>query len=231
MIDFKGYAYTREPSAVSGALALRFDPKTPRIWPVPLYADVRPADEVMLPKGGYVVPAAHAASISDRLDAHGIVYRRLDGGEREVEVFRADKVERSALTFEGRTQLTLAGNWTMERRNVPAGSLFVPIAQAKARVVVALLEPRAPDSFVTWGFFNAHFEAKEYMERYIAEEVGREMLATNPDIAAEFNERLATDPEFAKDPRARLEFFYRRHPSWDEQLDLYPILRVAEDLP
>jgi hypothetical protein len=99
MIDFKGYAYTREPSAVSGALALRFDPKTPQIWSVPLYADVRPTAEVTLPKGGYVVPAAHAASISDRLDAHGIAYRRLDGGEREVEVFRADKVERSASTY------------------------------------------------------------------------------------------------------------------------------------
>jgi hypothetical protein len=229
MIDFKGYAYTREPSAVSGALALRFDPKTPQIWSVPLYADVRPTAEVTLPKGGYVVPAAHAASISDRLDAHGIAYRRLDGGEREVEVFRADKVERSASTYEGRTQLTLVGNWTTERRDVPAGSLFVPIAQAKARVVVALLEPLAPDSFVAWGFFNAHFEAKEYMERYVAEEVGRGMLATNPDIAAEFNERLASDPEFATNPSARLEFFYRRHSSWDERLDLYPIFRVAED--
>lgn len=99
MIEFKGYAYTREPSAVSGALALRFDPKTPQIWSVPLYADVRSTAEVTVPKGGYVVPAANAESISDRLDAHGIVYRRLDGGEREVEVFRADKVERSASTY------------------------------------------------------------------------------------------------------------------------------------
>jgi hypothetical protein len=67
------------------------------------------------------------------------------------------------------------------------------------------------------------------MERYVAEEVGRGMLATNPNIAAEFNERLASDPEFATNPSARLEFFYRRHPSWDERLDLYPIFRVAED--
>jgi murein tripeptide amidase MpaA len=230
MIDFKGYAYTREPSAVSGTFALRFDPQTPRIWHVPLYDDMRPADEVTLPKGGYVVPAAHAESISGRLDAHGIVYRRLDGDEREVEVFRADKVERAAATFEGRTRLTLAGNWTAERRSVAAGSLFVPIAQAKARLVIALFEPRAPDSFAAWGFFNAHFEAKEYMEDYVAEEVAREMLATSPEVAAEFNERLATDLEFAQDPNARLEFFYRRHPSWDEWLDLYPVLRVAEDL-
>ena len=29
---------------------------------------------------------------------------------------------------------------------------------------MALLEPRDPDSFVSWGFFNAAFERKEYME-------------------------------------------------------------------
>jgi hypothetical protein len=34
-------------------------------------------------------------------------------------------------------------------------------------------EPRAPDSFAAWGFFNAHFDQKEYMENYVAEEVMR----------------------------------------------------------
>jgi len=27
----------------------------------------------------------------------------------------------------------------------------------------ALLEPQAPDSFTSWGFFNAAFEQKEYI--------------------------------------------------------------------
>jgi hypothetical protein len=66
------------------------------------------------------------------------------------------------------------------------------------------------------------------MEDYVAEEVGREMLAKRPEIAAEFRKRLA-DPEFAKNPKARLEFFYRLHPSWDERLNLYPIVRTARE--
>ena len=88
-------------------------------------------------------------------------------------------------------------------------------------------EPRAPDSFAAWGFFNAHFDQKEYMENYVAEEVMRQMLATRPEIAAEFQEQLASDLAFAKDPQARLEFFSRHHPSWDDRLNVYPVMRVA----
>jgi hypothetical protein len=87
-----------------------------------------------------------------------------------------------------------------------------------------LLEPKAGDSFASWGFFNSMLEQKEYMEAYVAEQVGRELLASKPEVAREFQRRLE-DPEFAKDPQARLDFFYRRQPAWDERFNLYPILR------
>jgi hypothetical protein len=102
----------------------------------------------------------------------------------------------------------------------------VPIAQPKARLVIAMFEPRAPDSLLAWGLFNAAFERKEYMEDYVAEEVAREQLAADPELAAEFKRRLAEDEQFARSPAARLEFFYRRHSSWDDRYNLYPVLRV-----
>lgn len=91
---------------------------------------------------------------------------------------------------------------------------------------MALLEPQAPDSLAAWGFFNTAFERKEYMEGYVAEQVAADMLK-DPAVAAEFNARLAADAKFARSPEARLEFFYRRHPSFDERLNLYPIYRTA----
>jgi hypothetical protein len=109
---------------------------------------------------------------------------------------------------------------------VGGGALFVPIAQPRARLVMALLEPQAPDSLLQWGVFNNAFEAKEYMEAYVAEAVAREMLAADPALKLAFERRLRDDPAFAGDPSARLRFFHRRHPSWDERLDLYPVLRV-----
>jgi hypothetical protein len=102
----------------------------------------------------------------------------------------------------------------------------VPIAQPKARLVMALLEPQAPDSLLGWGEFNNAFEQKEYMEPYVAEEVAREMLARDPALKAAFEQRLKNDPAFAGSPQARLQFFHRRHPSYDTRYNLYPVLRV-----
>jgi hypothetical protein len=52
------------------------------------------------------------------------------------------------------------------------------------------------------------------------------MLAQDPELAAQFKRRLEEDPAFAAKPAARLDFFYRRHPSWDTRYNLYPVLRV-----
>ena len=114
-------------------------------------------------------------------------------------------------------------HWKTETRDFNSGALFVPIAQPKARLVMAMLEPQAPDSLCTWGLFNGAFERKEYMEDYVTEEVAREKLAADPKLAAEFKQLLADDADFAHNPAARLEFFARRHSSWDERFGLYPI--------
>jgi len=111
------------------------------------------------------------------------------------------------------------------------GVLFVPIAQPKARLLMAMLEPQAPDSLLAWGEFNNSFEQKEYMEPYVAEEVAREQLAKDPALAREFAERLRSDAAFAADPQARLDFFYRRHSAWDERYRLYPVLRTDVEPP
>jgi hypothetical protein len=52
------------------------------------------------------------------------------------------------------------------------------------------------------------------------------MLDKDPALKARFDQRIAEDPAFAKDPQARLEFFYRLHPSWDERYNLYPVMRT-----
>lgn len=229
MIDFRGYAYTREPSAISGGLVTRYDASRPQIWHVPYRDTIVPSLVEKAPQGGYLVPAGYAAPLLSRLDAHGIRYTRLAAAKTgvAVETLRATTFSLTPTSFEGRSMLSLEGRWQPETRDLPAGSLFVPIAQPKARLVMALMEPRAPDSFASWGFFNAAFEQKEYAEPYVAEQIAREMLAKDPALAAEFARRLDRDADFARSPRARLDFFYRRHASWDERFGLCPVYRTA----
>jgi hypothetical protein len=230
MIDFAGYAWTREPSAVSGALWTRYDAQAPQSWHVPLYDRPEPSVTVQAPRAGYIVPAAWAQQIGPRLALHGIGFRPLAKPLNgiAVQAFRSTAIRYAKDSFEGRTGVALTGAWQGEKRDVAAGSLFVPIAQPAARVLVALLDPMGPDSFSAWGFFNASVEEKEYMEAYVAEGIAREMLARDPQLARDFAQRLAGDRAFAADPAARLGFFTQRHSSHDERLRLYPVLGVDE---
>lgn len=227
-VDFLGYAYTRTPSDISGALMTHYDEDTPQLWKLPLRDEIVPGRSVTAPRGGYLVPAAYASWVGEKLKQHGIEFRTLGAAltDARVQAFRADKATFAAKPFEGHQRLELEGDWKPETRDIVAGALFVPIAQPEARLVMALLEPQAPDALAAWGEFNNAFERKEYMEAYVAEDVAREMLAKDPQLKAKFKQRLREDPEFAKDPQARLDFFYRRHASWDERYNLYPVLRT-----
>jgi len=228
-VDFRGYEYTRTPSEISGALMTHYDETKPQVWKLPLRDEVLPSTTVVAPKGGYIVPPAHAAWVAAKLKTHGIQYRTLGRAtaKAKVETFRATQTKFAGNSVEGHQRLTLQGEWKPETRDIARGSLFVPIAQPKARLAMGLLEPMAPDAFVEWGEFNNDFERKEYMEAYVAEDVAREMLKKDRDLKTQFELRLKNDLAFARDPQARLEFFARLHSSWDERYNLYPVLRVA----
>lgn len=230
-LAFRGYRFEKVTSEISGAPWLRYDEKVPQVWEVPLYEELVPAMSVRAPARGYVVHGGHAERVRPVLEAHGIEYVELSGGETAtVEVFRAEKVEFEP-PYEGRQRAKLEGRWRAKHRTLDAGSIYVPISQRRARLILHLLEPTAPDSFAAWGFFNEVFEQKEYMEPYVAEEIAREMLARDPSLRAAFAAALAVDPELAKSPARRLDFFYRRHPSWDERKDLVPVFRLQHETP
>ena len=148
-----------------------------------------------------------------------------------MQAFRSEAPGFASTSVEGRQRLTVQGQWKDEPRDVGAGALFVPIDQPLARLVLALLEPQAPDSIAAWGGLNNAFERKEYMEDYVAEQVARDMLQADPALRAQFQRKLEDEPAFAADAQARLEFFYRRHSAWDERYGLYPVLRLEQPPP
>lgn len=226
-IDFPGYAYEVSPSEISGQQRITYDPSRKVDWRLPLHDRVIATATAAVPTVGYLVPLAEADWVAERLAAHGIDFRRISGPLAGVALsrYQPKAFKFAAAPFEGRTQLQLEGAWTPADESAAHG-LLVPIDQPKARLVLALFEPASPDAFVRWGFFNRAFEQKEYMESYVAEQVARDMLARDPALGREFAARLASDPAFAANAVARLDFFYRRHPAWDVRYAVYPVLRV-----
>ncbi len=226
--EFLGMEYRLEDSPVSAGKFIRFDGTKPVTFTVPLFNEVVTTHEVVPPLG-YIVPAAWTVVI-DRLRAHGIVFTTLSKPlTREVETYEFEHVEWQASPFENHHSIKeMKFHPVKKRMTFPAGSAVVYLDQPAAKVVLHLLEPDGPDSLVRWGYLDAIFEPKEYGEEYVLEPLAREMLARDPKLKTEFEDRLATDPAFAASPKERLDFFYRRSPFWDERFNVYPIGRVFE---
>jgi hypothetical protein len=228
-IDFLGYEYSRTPSDISGQLMTTYDDTKPQVWQLTVRDEILLGDTETIPSA-YIVPPAYAAIVGGKLKQHGIRFETINNAnyKSEIDVFRASTAKISTQSFESHQRISVTGEWKKESVEIKNGSLTVPLNQPKARLIMALLEPKAPDSMLAWGVFNNAFEQKEYMEDYVAETVAREMLAKDQSLAAAFKKKLADEPEFAKSPQARLNFFYRLHSAWDEEFNKYPVMRVHE---
>jgi murein tripeptide amidase MpaA len=214
-------------SEISGAPWVEFGAK-PLELTVPMRDTFR-VTRAVAPPLAYIVPPQWREVIQNII-YHGLeLQRTVETAELEVESYRFQDVQWAGAPFEGRFLTTVTAEPIVERRVFPAGSVVVPTAQPLAKVAISLLEPEAPDSLIVWSFFSAIFEEKEYGEDYILEKLARDMVSKQPEVAEEFQKRLA-DPSFAADPRGRLEFFYQRSPYWDPYLNLYPVGRLTAPL-
>jgi len=181
-----------------------------------------PSVTVDLPEA-YIIPPEWTVAI-ERLAAHGVELRRLAAPvELEIRTWKFSDAKWRELPYEGHHPVTFTADSITETRVFPAGSVVVDMNQRAARVVAHLLEPKGPDSLVQWGFFDAIFERVEYVESYVIEEMIIEMMAENPDLAAELAERKAADPEFAEDPWAIRYWFYEKTPYCDQRVGIYPV--------
>jgi len=187
-------------------------------------------DAAVVPPAAYLIPPPWREVI-ERLEWHGIGFFRLKRAEQlQIESYRFEDVTFPSRPYEGRFPANYVTVPTRETREFVAGTVVVPLNQARARVAVHLLEPEAPDSLIAWGFFNAIFEQKEYAEVYALEPIAQRMLEDDPLLREEFEQKLRTDPAFAADPGARLRFFYQRSPYWDQRQNVYPVARLMDEM-
>ncbi len=218
------YEWEVEPSIVTGAPLLRY--RTGRVRPIEVPWLHRAEVEKALPRPrGYLVLPGWPA-IEERLRGHGLRVERLAApAELEVEAARLSAPGYADSSYQGLTRVeSVTVERSVERRSFPAGTLWVPADQPDFEVAVQLLEPEAPDSLLSWGLISNVFESKEYIEPRVLDAWAQEQLQS-PDVAAEWQAALA-DEAFAKDPRARFTWWYRRHPAWDQTRGLHPVFRV-----
>ena len=226
---YKGVVARMEWSDLAGAPVPRYQ-SAPWDTVIPLFREQAPSVTSIQP-AGYLVPREWV-KVAEKLDLHGVRYRRLARPH-------ADSVEVQRIAgwtvgnpSEGHRPITV-DRLVLERRwrSYRPGDLWVPLDQRGALVAMHLLEARAPDGLMYWNAFDTVLDRKEYAEIYVMEPIARRMVADQPRLAEEFRAALAADSALARDPAARMDFFYRRSPWADPEQNLHPAARALRAPP
>jgi hypothetical protein len=243
-MEFKGYKWTVEKSAISGGEWIKYHEDQPITMTIQRAVGLKPTLSVKVP-AAYIVPAEWT-NVIDVLEAHGLkLQRTTKTWLGPVEVYRCRTPQWAQQPFEGHH----VASWQAQRREsggavlgdkasrgcepeqvlmqFPAGSVVVPANQRAFKVAMHWLEPEGPDSALQWGYFDSIFEQKEYGEGYVLERLAARMAERNPKLRAEFDQKVASDPKFAADSYARLNWWYQRSPWWDQRIGLYPVGRLS----
>lgn len=225
IVPFKGIKYEMYESAASGRKEIRWlgeaDPVT---WQMPWYGS-RPTLELKRP-AAYWVPA-YRTDIIERLAASGVEMTRLDEPtDLDVTMLRLKGPKLSQRANEGHIEVTLEGVEEEQARwRFAPGSVRISTDQPLGDLVVLALEPQSRESYFAWGMFLEVLSRVEYIEPYAIAPLAERMLAADPALKAEFEAKLAAEPDFAANPHARLGWFYARTPFYDQRHLLFPVAR------
>jgi len=227
MVEFKGVEYSADKSDLTGGIWFKYT-NIPITYTLPWFNKPEASITVDLPEA-YIIPPEWIDVIR-RLDIHGIDYVVLDEDvELEVQTYHFMSPKWRNAPYEGRhTMSNIEYEEITEARIYPKGSALIDMNQRSARVIAHILEPRAEDSYVYWGFFDAVFEQKEYSETYKMEPLAREMLANDEELRKEFEKKKAEDENFTKSQWGMLNWFYQRSPYWDQKKDKYPVGKIYD---
>ena len=227
-VHFLGYKSNIVKSDISGADKVVWTHE-PLNLDIPLYDSVKVSASVT-PPVAYIIPQQWQEIIS-RLKMHGVLLEKLDQPiELEVELYKFSNAKWQQNPYEGHHPVQYTTTAFTEKRTYPAGTIIAKMNQRAARILLHTLEPNAPDAFVAWGFMDVIFEQKEYAEGYVLEKMAPDMLAKDPALKTEFESKLRSDTAFAHSPYARLNFFYKHSPYWDQTLNVYPIARLMKNV-
>lgn len=223
LINFKGISYEIAQSDISKSAYVKWTGQAKDYVDFPVYWEKVPAIETEVPAAYWIPPQYQ--DVIQRLEIHGVKMSRLTTTKTmELQQLVAAKPEFASKSFEGRVGVSATFTPQWRQMELVPGSVRVSTDQPLGALAVALLQPQAPDSFFSWGFFHGMFERTEYFETYAIIPWIEQQLVADPKLKQQFDEAVKADAKLQTDGQARLSWFYQRSPFYDQAYLKYPIL-------
>lgn len=226
-VDFLGMEYDVVKSDLTGGDWFQYS-QDPTTFNLMLFEKQKSMEKVELPIA-YVIPVEYE-EVQDIIKSHGIEYTiSKEAMDVEIETYKFSNQKYGSSSFESHQNISSFDMVDVKAtQNFEAGAMIVPVRQRALKVLVYLLEPKADNSLVSWGFFNSSMERKEYAETYVMEKMARVMIAENPPLLDEFKAWKEENPELAKNHWMQCMWFYARTPYMDPKKDVYPVGKIVD---
>ena len=122
---------------------------------IPYFSDFVPKRSVPFPYA-YLIPKVNP-EITEKLLQHGLSVEKLrEPVSLEVESFRIKEIKGASRLYQGHYLNSVKGEYHLEKKEFPEGTLFIATAQPLANVAAYLLEPESDDGLLVWNFFDRY---------------------------------------------------------------------------
>ena len=226
ILNFKGYEATTIDSKVTNGKRLFYDTTKPFTKETNYYNNFLIEKEVTIPKAYILKQGWH--KIADRLKNNNIQFSTFNKDTTVTAQVQhiLDYKTRSA-AYEGHyLHYNTKISESTKKITFRAGDLYIPTNQNGVRYLLETLEAAATDSFFNWNFFDTILQQKEGYSAYVFEDIAAEILAKNPAIKKQLEDKLKYEEAFAKNPKAQLGFIYKNSRHYEKAHVQLPVFKI-----
>ena len=229
MIEFKGFEVAKEQiSPVTGLPRFGYDITKPYTAQVKYFEEFKKAEFVDVPEF-YILPQSYR-EIIEKLDMLNISYSRLKSDSLiSVTVDYIDDFSSPAKPYNGHYfHDKVVTHSEKQQVQFYVGDLVIPVRQEKIKYLLEMFEPKAPDSFFRWNFFDNILDQREYFSSYGFEENAMKYLNEHPEFKAEFHEVRVKDSTLIGNHRAQLAWIYNNSEWLEKTWKRYPVGKIFQ---
>jgi hypothetical protein len=206
---------------------LYYDRKKPFEKKIPFWDQYAPTLTVTVPSY-YVLPQAWR-EVADRMRLNKVqMFRLTKDTVLELDSYVLGTFKTNSKPYEGHF---VHSETEVRSEKIPvqlyAGDYFIPTNQNAMRYIVETMEPQAPDSWFSWGFFDSVLQQKEWFSGYVFDGMAAQILQKDPGLKSRFEAKRNAEPEFAKSAFEQLYFIYKNS-EWFEDLYRFPIYKLPK---
>ena len=226
ILNFKGFEGELMDSKVTTGKRLFYNQNKPFVKEIKYFDSFKTTKEIQIPKAYILQQGWH--DVLERLKNNRIEFTRFEKDTTilvEVRSIADFKTQNSP--YEGHyLHYNTSISQKTEDFNFKKGDIYIPTNQFGVRYLLETLEAEATDSFFNWNFFDTILQQKEGYSGYVFEDIAEKLLLENPELKMKLDEKQKTDADFAKNPRAQLDFVFKNSPHYEKVHLRLPIFKI-----